>query len=139
MPESRSASSTSAPSPVEARRPLGGSFFSENVEDPYCSPYELGYGRMISFNHDFIGRDALEKTKDSVRRSKVTLVFDPEDVRKVSVVWGEHPGPGKPPRRGPRVSARPGHGAARALRRARADAVPAQPLRRHPRTTIRTM
>ncbi|WP_174514650.1 hypothetical protein [Streptomyces avermitilis] len=44
---------------------------------------DLDYGRMISFNHDFIGRDALEKTKDSVRRSKVTLVFDPEDVRDV--------------------------------------------------------
>ncbi len=68
---------------IEGQRPLNGSFLSENIEDYYCSPYELGYGRSISFNHDFIGRAALEKAKDSVRRAKVTLVFDPEDVREV--------------------------------------------------------
>ncbi len=65
------------------KRPLNGSFFSEDIEDYYCTPYELGYGRSISFNHDFIGRDALEKAKENVRRTKVTLVFDPEDVRAV--------------------------------------------------------
>ncbi|WP_405910338.1 aminomethyl transferase family protein [Streptomyces sp. NBC_00828] len=137
---------------VEGQRPLGGSFFSENIEDYYCSPYELGYGKMISFNHDFIGRDALQKAKDNVSRKKVTLMFNTDDVRKalgddpgfvlsysrnrvesgsalvgmtcqtasldpvgtilsltlidkeyaepgteVSVVWGEHPGPGTAP------------------------------------------
>ncbi|GLZ06116.1 glycine cleavage system protein T [Actinomadura sp. NBRC 104412] len=68
---------------IEGKRPLNGSFFSENIEDYYCSPYELGYGRSISFNHDFIGRAALEKAKDEHRRTKVTLVLDPEDMRKV--------------------------------------------------------
>jgi hypothetical protein len=51
--------------------------------DYYCSPYELGYGKSISFNHDFIGRDALEKVADNPPRRKVTLVFDVDDVRKV--------------------------------------------------------
>src|SRR5262249_29160806 len=37
----------------------------------------------IAFNHDFIGRAALEKAKDHVRRTKVTLVFNPEDVHKM--------------------------------------------------------
>jgi glycine cleavage system aminomethyltransferase T len=68
---------------IEGQRPLNGSFFSEHIEDYYCSPYELGYGRSIFFNHDFIGRAALEKAKGNVPRTKVTLVFDPADVRTV--------------------------------------------------------
>jgi vanillate/3-O-methylgallate O-demethylase len=68
---------------IEGQRPLDGSFFSANIEDYYCTPYELGYGRSISFNHDFIGRDALLGARDSVARTKVTLVFDPSDVRAV--------------------------------------------------------
>ncbi len=67
----------------EGGRPLTGSFFSPDVEDHYCTPYELGYGKAISFEHDFIGRDALLKAKDDVRRTKVTLVFDPADTRAV--------------------------------------------------------
>jgi glycine cleavage system aminomethyltransferase T len=63
----------------EGQNPLYGSFFSDNIEDYYVSPYELGYGRSISFGHDFIGRDALLAAKDSVRRAKVTLVFHPAD------------------------------------------------------------
>jgi len=74
---------------IEGQRPLGGSFFSENIEDYYCTPYELGYGRLISFEHDFIGRDALAKAKDDVRREKVTLAFDNDDVRKA---MGDDPG-----------------------------------------------
>jgi vanillate/3-O-methylgallate O-demethylase len=66
---------------IEGQRPLHGSYFSENIEDYYLSPFELGYGRSISFNHDFVGRDALLKAKDNVTRTKVTLVFDPAQVR----------------------------------------------------------
>jgi glycine cleavage system aminomethyltransferase T len=66
---------------IEGQRPLNGSFFSEHIEDYYCSPYELGYGRSIFFNHDFIGRAALEKARGNVARTKVTLVFDPADMR----------------------------------------------------------
>lgn len=139
---------------VEGQRPLHGSFYSESIEDYYCTPYELGYGKSISFNHDFIGREALQKAKDETRRVKVTLEFDADDVRSamgvdpgfvlsysrhrveigagsdlvgltyqsgsiapvgsilslalvdqrnaepgtaVSVVWGDHPGPGTAP------------------------------------------
>lgn len=67
----------------EGQKPIHGSFFSENIEDYYISPYELGYGRSISFNHDFIGREALEKAKDNVPRTRVTLVFNADDVREV--------------------------------------------------------
>ncbi len=72
----------------EGQKPLHGSFFSENIEDFYCSPYELGYGKSIAFNHDFIGRKELEKAKDHVRRTKVTLVLNIDDVRKT---FGQDP------------------------------------------------
>jgi len=68
---------------IEGQRPLNGSFYSPDIEDYYCSPYELGYGKMVAFNHDFIGRDALERAKDEARRKKVTLMFDTEDVDRV--------------------------------------------------------
>jgi vanillate/3-O-methylgallate O-demethylase len=68
---------------IEGQRPLNGSFFSENIEDYYVSPWELGYGRSISFNHDFIGREALAAAKETAPRTKVTLVLDPADVRSV--------------------------------------------------------
>ena len=68
--------------------PLHGTFVSENIEDYYVSPYELGYGKSISFNHDFIGRAALEQSKDRAARRKVTLVFNPDDVRNI---FGSNP------------------------------------------------
>ena len=40
---------------------LGGSFSSSNIEDYYLTPYDLGYGPVVKFDHDFIGREALEK------------------------------------------------------------------------------
>lgn len=67
----------------EGKKPLQGSFYSENIEDYYISPWELGYGRSIALNHDFIGREALEAARDEVRRTKVTLEFDRDDVRRV--------------------------------------------------------
>ncbi|MFE5407579.1 aminomethyl transferase family protein [Microbacterium sp. NPDC056569] len=65
----------------EGQNPLYGSFYSDRIEDYYTSPWELGYGRSISFNHDFIGRDALMAAKDQVHRTKVTLELDADDVR----------------------------------------------------------
>jgi vanillate/3-O-methylgallate O-demethylase len=68
---------------IEGKRPLNGSYFSPDIEDYYVSPYDLGYGKSISFNHDFIGRDALQAARESHPRAKVTLVLDPADVRTV--------------------------------------------------------
>ena len=67
---------------IEGKRPLNGSFYSPDIEDYYVSPWELGYGRSISFNHDFIGRDALLAAKETAPRTKVTLVLDPADVSR---------------------------------------------------------
>ena len=43
---------------------LGGSYVSKNIEDYYVTPHEMGYGSFVKFDHDFIGREALEKMKD---------------------------------------------------------------------------
>ena len=44
---------------------IGGSFVSNNIEDYYMTPYELGYGPFVKFDHDFIGREALEKMAEA--------------------------------------------------------------------------
>jgi glycine cleavage system aminomethyltransferase T len=49
----------------------------------YRNPVELGWGRMISFNHDFVGRKALEKEVADPRRKMVTLVWNTEDILDV--------------------------------------------------------
>jgi vanillate/3-O-methylgallate O-demethylase len=62
---------------------IGGSFESDNIEDYYMSPYALGYGPLVKFDHDFVGREALEKIAAKPQRRKVTFAWNAEDVLKV--------------------------------------------------------
>ena len=66
----------------EATWGLGGSLHAPNIEDYYFKPAELGYGNVVSFDHDFIGREALEADTGEGDGQKVTLVWDPADVAK---------------------------------------------------------
>ena len=66
----------------EAMASLGGSFYSSDITDYYLTPYDLGYGPFVKFDHEFIGRAALEKMAASPRRKKVTLVWSGEDVTR---------------------------------------------------------
>jgi vanillate/3-O-methylgallate O-demethylase len=66
----------------EARASLGGSFESDDIEDYYLTPWDLGYGALVKFDHDFIGRPALEKMADNPPRTKVTLAWNAEDVTR---------------------------------------------------------
>jgi vanillate/3-O-methylgallate O-demethylase len=59
---------------------LGGSFASDEIADYYVTPYDLDYGRLVAFDHDFVGREALERLAEAESRTKVTLVWRPEDV-----------------------------------------------------------
>ncbi|MCW3837552.1 aminomethyl transferase family protein [Sphingomonas canadensis] len=59
---------------------IGGSFVSERIEDYYLTPWDLGYGPFVKFDHDFVGRDALERMSGNAHRQKVTLALDTEDV-----------------------------------------------------------
>jgi vanillate/3-O-methylgallate O-demethylase len=61
---------------------IGGSFYSNDIEDYYMTPYELGYGMFVKFDHDFIGREALEKMAGKPHRKKVTLAWNADDVLK---------------------------------------------------------
>jgi vanillate/3-O-methylgallate O-demethylase len=67
----------------EATGGLGGSFVSENIEDYYLNPWELGYGPFVKFDHDFHGREALEAIKPEEQRKKVTLAWNAEDMTKI--------------------------------------------------------
>src|SRR5690606_9938901 len=66
----------------EAMASLGGSFYSSDIRDYYLTPYDLGYGPFVKFDHDFIGRAALERLASQPARTKVTLVWNGEDVEK---------------------------------------------------------
>lgn len=67
----------------EATGSIGGSFVSENIEDYYLNPWELGYGPFVKFDHDFHGREALEQVDPAKQRKKVTLAWNPEDMAKI--------------------------------------------------------
>jgi vanillate/3-O-methylgallate O-demethylase len=69
----------------EATGSIGGSFVSDNIEDYYVTPYELGYGPFVKFDHDFIGREALEKmvADKTPQRKKVTFEWNREDLGKI--------------------------------------------------------
>ncbi|MBV8718186.1 MAG: aminomethyltransferase family protein [Chloroflexi bacterium] len=67
----------------EAVAAVGGSFVSDNIEDYYVTPHEMGYGSFIKFDHDFIGREALENMKGRTHRRKVTFEWNPDDVTTV--------------------------------------------------------
>ena len=74
----------------EANLSLGGSLASDNVEDYYLTPYDIGYGHIVRFDHDFIGRAALEAKKDQPHRHKVTLRWSKDDVVRVFASMFNH-------------------------------------------------
>ena len=65
------------------RMSLGGSYYSPDIADYYLTPYDVNYGHIIKFDHDFIGRAALEAIHDQPHRKKVTLVWNADDVLSV--------------------------------------------------------
>ncbi|WP_447726581.1 vanillate/3-O-methylgallate O-demethylase [Sphingomonas koreensis] len=67
----------------EATGGIGGSFVSDNIEDYYLNPWELGYGPFVKFDHDFHGREALEKLDPAIQRKKVTLAWNGEDLAAI--------------------------------------------------------
>jgi glycine cleavage system aminomethyltransferase T len=67
----------------EGAASLGGSFVSDRIEDYFCTPWELDYGRVIRFDHEFIGREALQGMQGRPHRKKVSLAFEGADVANV--------------------------------------------------------
>jgi vanillate/3-O-methylgallate O-demethylase len=68
---------------AEGRNAIAGSFVSSDIEDYYLNPWALGYGSFIKYDHDFIGRSALEKVDVAAQRKKVTLAWNTDDLVKI--------------------------------------------------------
>lgn len=66
--------------PASAIGAIGGSADSMDIADYYLTPYDIGYANNVKFDHDFIGREALERMSQSPTRKKVTLVWNSDDV-----------------------------------------------------------
>lgn len=74
---------------------LAGSFRPPRIEDYYNTPYDLGYDKIVKFDHNFIGRDALAELAQNPPRSRVTLMWHKDDVMAVIGSLLEEGTPGK--------------------------------------------
>jgi vanillate/3-O-methylgallate O-demethylase len=79
-PELRAYREWLSPNHAAMRMSLGGSFYSPKVEDYYQTPWDIGLGHLVKFDHDFVGRAALEAMAGGPHRRKVTLVWNADDV-----------------------------------------------------------
>ncbi|OLT04643.1 glycine cleavage system protein T [Pseudonocardia sp. CNS-004] len=66
--------------PAAAVGSLGGSVDGRDIASYYLTPYDIGYERTVRFDHDFVGRAALERLAEAPPRRKVTLVWNADDV-----------------------------------------------------------
>ena len=62
---------------------IGGSFVSDDIEDYYLTPYALGYGPFVKFDHEFAGREALEALARQPQRKKVTFAWNGADMARI--------------------------------------------------------
>ena len=62
---------------------IGGSYVPDSIEGYYLTPWDIGYGHIVKFDHDFVGREALEKMAGQKHKQKVTLALDNEDMLRV--------------------------------------------------------
>ncbi|WP_286946030.1 hypothetical protein [Acetobacterium sp. UBA5834] len=56
----------------------------------YRSPVDLGWEKLIKFNHDFPGKDALKKELEGPHNTGVHLIWNKEDVLKVMAGSMDH-------------------------------------------------
>ncbi|MDR1177089.1 MAG: hypothetical protein LBK83_16640 [Treponema sp.] len=62
---------------------------SDDINDYFRNPFELGWGNMVNFNHDFHGKDALQKIAAN-HREITTLVWNSEDIIDVHASYYRH-------------------------------------------------
>jgi glycine cleavage system aminomethyltransferase T len=65
------------------RAQLSGSDRSSNIEYYYLTPWDMGLDRIMKFDHDFVGRVALERMVSNPHRTKVTLVWNKDDIARI--------------------------------------------------------
>lgn len=68
---------------MDIRPSLRGSLEADDITAYLRSPYELGWGKSVRFDHDFPGRAALECEAADPVLERVTLEFNSDDVIEV--------------------------------------------------------
>lgn len=75
---------------IERTKPLrfaypafSGSWDPKDISARFRNPFELGWGRTVRFDHEFVGKSALEKESQDPKRTIVTLEWDAEDVTDI--------------------------------------------------------
>lgn len=51
--------------------------------DGYANPFELNWGSCVKFDHDFVGREALERIAADPKRKTVSLEWNRDDVAEI--------------------------------------------------------
>ena len=75
------------------RRTLKGSV-GDDLQARFMTPYDLGWGFLVKFNHEFTGRAALEKIAANPSRTCVTLEWNADDAAAIFATMlrpGEEP------------------------------------------------
>lgn len=75
------------------KRELLGSV-GDDLESRFMTPYDVGWDFLVKFNHEFTGREALEKLSQNRKRTCTTLEWNAEDVAAVYATMlrpGEEP------------------------------------------------
>lgn len=56
---------------------------SDNFENQFANPFEVGWGKLVNFDHDFPGKEALQQLAQNPPRCPVTLEWNADDVGEV--------------------------------------------------------
>ena len=72
---------------------LSGSM-GKDIYKRYRNPIELGWGKTVNYDHDFLGKEALMKIRDNNPRQMVTLEWNVDDIMEIhrnQLTPGEEP------------------------------------------------
>jgi glycine cleavage system aminomethyltransferase T len=64
--------------------PLSGSA-ADDEQNYYVTPYDVGWGNLVNFDHEFPGKEALRKIAENQKRTVATLEWNLDDVAKVYI------------------------------------------------------
>lgn len=55
----------------------------DDIQNAFSTPYDVGWGYLVNFDHDFMGKEALQKIAENPPYKQVTLEWNAEDVADV--------------------------------------------------------
>lgn len=56
---------------------------SDDRENVFSTPYDVGWGYLVNFDHDFMGKEALKKIAENPPYKMVTLEWNTQDVAEI--------------------------------------------------------